>query len=83
VVQGQHPCIESTYDNEGFVPDDLSLGGLEERVMLLSGPNMVSSCVLAMVTLLRVSLLILTFFHSIVHCCRVARALYFEKLVCS
>jgi len=45
VVQGQHPCIESTYDKEDFVPNDLSLGGHAGRVVLLSGPNMVSSCV--------------------------------------
>jgi DNA mismatch repair ATPase MutS len=49
IVQGRHPCVESTSTCSEFVPNDLSLGGKfgesgkrSPRVLLLSGPNMVS-----------------------------------------
>lgn len=45
VVQGRHPCIETTPTRGEFIPNDLSLGAVgmgarSEKVMLLSGPNM-------------------------------------------
>lgn len=46
IVQGRHPCVESGISGSDFIPNDLSLGeaGQEDssRVLLLSGPNMVS-----------------------------------------
>lgn len=51
VIQGRHPCVESTSTCNEFVPNDLRLGGglnggekSSPRVLLLSGPNMVSDC---------------------------------------
>eukprot|EP00977_Amphora_coffeiformis_P005099 scaffold1071_cov166-Amphora_coffeaeformis.AAC.7 len=41
VMQGRHPCIESSMKSE-FIPNDLCLGtqSTPSRVLLLSGPNM-------------------------------------------
>ena len=46
IVQGRHPCVESSVNmDEEFVPNDLALGNGSAndsaRVLLLSGPNMV------------------------------------------
>jgi DNA mismatch repair protein MSH6 len=49
VAQGRHPCVDSTHSGGQFIPNDLTLGSRDEnsthsqRVLLLSGPNMVSS----------------------------------------
>lgn len=49
ITQGRHPCVEITHNGGEFIPNDLSLGegsggdNRSERVLLLSGPNMVSS----------------------------------------
>lgn len=47
IVQGRHPCVETSTRSE-FIPNDLSLGRTSEedssRLLLLSGPNMVGSC---------------------------------------
>lgn len=45
IVQGRHPCVETTYSSSDFIPNDLALGcpnetGAAPRVLLLSGPNM-------------------------------------------
>ncbi|CAB9521407.1 protein MutS [Seminavis robusta] len=45
IVQGRHPCVESTPGSGEFIPNDLSLGSSERDVqaplsLLLSGPNM-------------------------------------------
>ena len=44
IVQGRHPCVENTFNNSDFIPNDLALGTASEvdssRVLLLSGPNM-------------------------------------------
>jgi len=40
ITQGFHPCVEVTHNGGDFIPNDLSLGGSNERVLLLSGPNM-------------------------------------------
>jgi len=37
---GKHPCIELTHTGGEFIPNDLTLGGKNERILLLSGPNM-------------------------------------------
>jgi DNA mismatch repair protein MSH6 len=46
VVQGRHPCVDKTHSGGDFVPNDLVLGEADgqvaEKVLLLSGPNMVS-----------------------------------------
>ena len=47
VSQGRHPCVDNTHNGGQFIPNDLTLGASEEndrdcqRVLLLSGPNMV------------------------------------------
>lgn len=41
VIQGRHPCVDTTHNGGEFIPNDLELGS-SERVLLLSGPNMVS-----------------------------------------
>lgn len=43
IVQGKHPCVESSINSDEFIPNDLALGRLSnsERLLLLSGPNMV------------------------------------------
>ena len=41
VTQGFHPCVEVTHSGGDFIPNDMFLGGSKERVLLLSGPNMV------------------------------------------
>ncbi len=48
VIQGRHPCVDSTHSGADFIPNDLVLGsrtesddrGNEPSVLLLSGPNM-------------------------------------------
>jgi len=45
IVQGRHPCVDSTHSGDDFIPNNVSLGGNESdgnsaRVLLLSGPNM-------------------------------------------
>jgi DNA mismatch repair ATPase MutS len=48
IVQGKHPCVDTTHSGGEFIPNDLSLGEASQhgcnqttRVLLLSGPNMV------------------------------------------
>lgn len=49
IIQGRHPCVEITHNGGEFIPNNLTLGQFErqvagsqenERVLLLSGPNM-------------------------------------------
>lgn len=42
VRQGKHPLVQETHTGGEFIPNSLTLGGKNERVLLLSGPNMVS-----------------------------------------
>ena len=44
MVQGKHPCVDTTHSGGDFIPNDMSLGEASEKVLLLSGPNMVSVC---------------------------------------
>jgi DNA mismatch repair protein MSH6 len=51
IVQGRHPCVESSASGSDFIPNDLALGidtdGVSSpRVLLLSGPNMGVSTVI-------------------------------------
>jgi len=45
IVQGRHPCVESSVHASEFIPNDLCIGraSMEDssRLLLLSGPNMV------------------------------------------
>ncbi|HSB37239.1 MAG TPA: DNA mismatch repair protein MutS, partial [Thermoanaerobaculia bacterium] len=40
VSEGRHPVVEALRPREPFVPNDASLGGDGERVVILTGPNM-------------------------------------------
>jgi len=42
VVQGRHPCVDTTHSGGDFIPNDLALGGGhgEELLLMVSGPNM-------------------------------------------
>jgi DNA mismatch repair protein MSH6 len=44
VKQGRHPCVEFTHSGDDFIPNNLSLGDVEDehesRILLLSGSNM-------------------------------------------
>jgi DNA mismatch repair protein MSH6 len=48
IIQGRHPCVDTTHSGADFIPNDLVLGsrlesddtGSEPSVLLLSGPNM-------------------------------------------
>ena len=39
IVDGRHPVVEDSIGRERFVPNDTALNG-EERVMIITGPNM-------------------------------------------
>ncbi len=40
VVQGRHPVIESTLCGEDYIPNDVFLDAADERLYLITGPNM-------------------------------------------
>jgi len=45
IVQGRHPCVEFTHSGGDFIPNDLTMGGVDgddagAKILLLSGPNM-------------------------------------------
>ena len=40
VTEGRHPVVEALRPREPFVPNDASLGGEGERIVILTGPNM-------------------------------------------
>jgi DNA mismatch repair protein MutS len=40
VSEGRHPVVETLRPREPFVPNDTSLGGDGERIVILTGPNM-------------------------------------------
>ena len=42
VRKGKHPLVEETHTGGEFIPNSLTLGGNDAKVLLLSGPNMVS-----------------------------------------
>jgi DNA mismatch repair protein MutS len=40
VTEGRHPVVEALRSREPFIPNDTSLGGEGERIVILTGPNM-------------------------------------------
>lgn len=40
IIDGRHPIIETAALNEKFIPNDTCLGDDENRLMLITGPNM-------------------------------------------
>jgi DNA mismatch repair protein MutS len=40
VEQGRHPVIEATFATETFIPNDVFLDGKNQRLYLITGPNM-------------------------------------------
>lgn len=40
IVQGRHPIIESTLSEKTFIPNDVLLNRNEQRLLILTGPNM-------------------------------------------
>ncbi len=40
IMEGRHPVVEAVSNKEYFIPNDLSLDGDKERLMVISGPNM-------------------------------------------
>ena len=49
IIQGRHPCVETSVNASEFIPNDLVLGDASDeksRLLLLSGPNMVRAVLL-------------------------------------
>jgi DNA mismatch repair protein MutS len=40
IVDGRHPVIEETVQDEDFVPNDIHLDDQEQQVLIITGPNM-------------------------------------------
>jgi DNA mismatch repair protein MutS len=40
IVAGRHPVVEAAAMEEGFVPNDIRVGGDHPRVLIITGPNM-------------------------------------------
>src|SRR5262249_6286360 len=40
IVQGRHPVIESTLCGEDYIPNDVFLDAQDQRLYLITGPNM-------------------------------------------
>jgi DNA mismatch repair protein MutS len=40
IIKGRHPVVEQVVGREYFIPNDTLLDGVEERLMLITGPNM-------------------------------------------
>ena len=40
IVDGRHPVIEQTVQDEAFVPNDIHLDDLEQQFLIITGPNM-------------------------------------------
>jgi DNA mismatch repair protein MutS len=40
IVDGRHPVIEQTVNEEEFVPNDIRLDDKEQQVLIITGPNM-------------------------------------------
>jgi DNA mismatch repair protein MutS len=56
IVEGRHPVVEATGLAEGFVPNDVTLDGDANQILLITGPNMAGKSTLLRQTAL-VSLL--------------------------
>ncbi len=44
IIAGRHPVVEQMLQDEPFVPNDLRLNQ-EERILIITGPNMAGKCV--------------------------------------
>ncbi|GHV01444.1 DNA mismatch repair protein MutS [Clostridia bacterium] len=40
IVGGRHPVVEITLKSEPFTPNDLKMNGTDDRVLIITGPNM-------------------------------------------
>ena len=40
IIDGRHPVLEQTLIEERFVPNDSSLDGTENQILIITGPNM-------------------------------------------
>lgn len=40
IIEGRHPVLDASMRNERFVPNDVLLDGEENRMMIITGPNM-------------------------------------------
>jgi len=40
IVEGRHPVVEAVGEHSAFIPNDTTLDGKNERMMLITGPNM-------------------------------------------
>lgn len=40
IIEGRHPVVEETIDNDMFVPNDTYLDNKDNRVQIITGPNM-------------------------------------------
>lgn len=40
IIEGRHPIIEAANKNELFVPNDTYMDGQEQRLLIITGPNM-------------------------------------------
>ena len=40
ILDGRHPVVEQTLQDEGFVPNDTHMDGDSQRMLIITGPNM-------------------------------------------
>jgi DNA mismatch repair protein MutS len=40
IVEGRHPVVEVTLEQEGFMPNDCALDGTDRQIIVITGPNM-------------------------------------------
>ena len=40
IVEGRHPVVEATLQDNGFVPNDTQMNGDDQRMLIITGPNM-------------------------------------------
>lgn len=40
IIDGRHPVLDSRHSRESFVPNDIHLDGEQNKVMIITGPNM-------------------------------------------
>lgn len=46
IKEGRHPVVEHILQNHNFVPNSISIGGTNQSLLLLTGPNMAGKSVL-------------------------------------
>ncbi|MFZ0565679.1 MAG: DNA mismatch repair protein MutS [Chlamydiales bacterium] len=40
IIEGRHPVVSNSSLSQSFIPNDTDLDGIDERMMLITGPNM-------------------------------------------